>query len=380
MEPGAMASPIRSLHRSRPWIRKQDSTSDAPIDESDGDRSAAAQPPCDERTQKFSVKNHSIRQELTEATLDITVIVCTFNRCQTLANALDSIAKSILPDSTTWETLVVDNNSTDQTAETVQNFCRRYPGRFRYVFETRQGKSYALNTGILESRGATLVFMDDDTTAEPTWLERLTAPLSDSAWSGSGGPVILQWSSSRPRWLKMDTMVAPLVGFNPNREAGETRDTLFGGNMAFRRTMFQKHGVFRTDFGPSPNRETPRQNEDTEFVRRLLAARECLFYEPSAVVFHPVPASRLRKRYFLGWWLDKGRADILMLGFPPDVKWSLGGIPLSFVRRAIHWTARWLIALEPSERFSSRLRVQWLLGMMIECRRLSKSVLPTKFG
>jgi glucosyl-dolichyl phosphate glucuronosyltransferase len=375
-----MASAIRSLLTNRLWARKQDSTSVPAMGGSDGDRSAAPQRQRDERTQKFSAKNHSVCQELIEATMDITVIVCTFNRCHTLANALDSIAKSMLPDSTTWETLVVDNNSTDQTAETVQNFSCRYPGRFRYVFEPRQGKSYALNTGILESRGATLVFMDDDTTVEPTWLERLTAPLSDSAWSGSGGPVILQWSSSRPRWLRMDTMAAPLVGFDPNREAGEIRETLFGGNMAFRRTMFQKHGVFRTDLGPSPNRETPRQNEDTEFVRRLLAAGECLFYEPLAVVFHPVPINRLRKRYFLGWWFDKGRADILMLGFPPNVKWSLGGVPLSFVRRILHWTARWIIALEPSERFASRLKVQWLLGMIIECRRSSKSVLPAKFG
>jgi glucosyl-dolichyl phosphate glucuronosyltransferase len=309
--------------------------------------------------------------------MDVTVVVCTYNRCESLANALDSVAKSILADSTTWEILVVDNNSTDQTAETVRKLCRGYPGRFRYVFEARQGKSYALNTGILESRGATLAFLDDDTTVEPTWLQRLTAPLCDSVWSGSGGPVILQWSSPRPRWLRMDIMAAPLVAFNPNREAGEIRESLFGGNMAFRRTMFEKYGVFRTDLGPSADRETPRQNEDTEFVRRVLAAGECLFYEPSAVVFHGVPVSRLQKQYFLGWWLDKGRADIRMLGVPPEVKWFLGGIPLCFVRRIIHWTARWIIALEPSERFSSRLKVQWLLGMIIECRRRSsKSVLP----
>ena len=299
-----------------------------------------------------------------------------------MASALDSVAKSILPDFTVWEILVVDNNSTDQTAETVQNFCRRYPGRFGYVFEPRQGKSYALNTGILESRGAILAFMDDDTTVEPTWLQRLTDPLCDSAWSGSGGPVILQWSSPRPRWLRMDSMAAPLVGFNPNREAGEIRESLFGGNMALRRTMFEKYGIFRTDLGPGSSGETPRQNEDTEFVRRVLAAGERLFYEPSAVVFHPVPASRLQKRYFLRWWLDKGRADIRMLGVPPEVKWSLGGIPLCFVRRLMHWTARWIIDLEPSERFSSRLKVQWLLGMIIECRRRSsKDVLSVeKFG
>jgi glucosyl-dolichyl phosphate glucuronosyltransferase len=309
--------------------------------------------------------------------MDLTVIVCTYNRAESLANALESIGKSIFPDSTTWEILVVDNNSTDQTPRIVQNLCCRYPGRFRYVFEPRQGKSFALNTGIRESRGAILAFADDDTTVESTWLHRLIAPLRDSAWSGSGGPVILQWDCPRPRWLTMDIMAAPLVGFNPEREAGEIREPLFGGNMAFRRTIFEKYGGFRTDLGPSPKGRTPRQNEDTEFVRRVLAAGERLFFEPSAVVFHSVPSSRLKKSYFLAWWLDKGRADIRMLGISPDAKWFFGGIPLSFVRRIVHWTARWLIALNPSERFSNRLKAQWLLGMIIECRCQPRSaVLP----
>jgi glycosyltransferase involved in cell wall biosynthesis len=45
---------------------------------------------------------------------------------------LENVAASILPQSVEWEVLVVDNNSRDQTREVVQDFCRRYPGRFRY--------------------------------------------------------------------------------------------------------------------------------------------------------------------------------------------------------------------------------------------------------
>jgi glycosyltransferase involved in cell wall biosynthesis len=306
--------------------------------------------------------------------VDITVILCTHNRSEYLAKALDSIAKSILPQSTTWEVLVVDNNSSDQTAETVKDFRRRYPNRFRYLFEPQPGKSHALNAAIRESQGAVLAFVDDDITVEPTWLERLAAPLRDSSWSGSGGPVILEWSSPKPRWLPVDGMDAPLVGFNPDRQAGGISEAFFGGNMAFRRPIFERYGVFRTDLGPSPNRETPRANEDTEFVRRVIAGGERLFYEPSAVVFHPVPVSRLRKEYFLDWWFDKGRGDILMLGIPPEVKWTIGGVPLSFVRRIIRWTAQWMITLEPSKRFSNRLKVQVLLGMIFQCRGSSKAV------
>ena len=69
--------------------------------------------------------------------MNVTVIICTYNRCQSLAKALGSVASSVLPDSVEWEVLVVDNNSKDQTPEVVDGFSRRHPGRFRYLFEAR---------------------------------------------------------------------------------------------------------------------------------------------------------------------------------------------------------------------------------------------------
>ena len=108
-----------------------------------------------------------------------TVILCTYNRCQVLRAALQSLAASELPDSIQWEVLVVDNNSTDQTRQVVEEFCRRCPGRFRYIFEPHPGKSFALNRGIQEAKGEVLAFTDDDVSVEPTWLQNLTASLND---------------------------------------------------------------------------------------------------------------------------------------------------------------------------------------------------------
>ena len=67
--------------------------------------------------------------------MNITVILCTYNRCQILVKALSSVALSRLPEPVAWEVLVVDNNSRDRTRDVVADFCRRYPGRFRYLFE-----------------------------------------------------------------------------------------------------------------------------------------------------------------------------------------------------------------------------------------------------
>src|SRR5207248_1880145 len=58
----------------------------------------------------------------------ITVILCTYNRCRSLQKALSSAAALVLPESVEWEILVVDNNSNDQTRETVKDSIRRLPG------------------------------------------------------------------------------------------------------------------------------------------------------------------------------------------------------------------------------------------------------------
>src|SRR5208282_6191977 len=136
--------------------------------------------------------------------MDITVILCTYNRCESLARALDSVAAQILPESIEWEVLVTDNNSNDQTRDVVKDRCHRYPGHFRYLFESQQGKSHALNAGIREARGDILAFTDDDVTVEPTWLRTLTSPLQKSEWAGSGGRIQLDRALSPPRWLALD--------------------------------------------------------------------------------------------------------------------------------------------------------------------------------
>src|SRR5271165_2674235 len=94
--------------------------------------------------------------------MKLSAVLCTYNRCRSLRRALESLSVSILPESIEWEVLVVDNNSSDQTEAVVEDFSRRYPGRFRYLFEPRQGKSYALNAAILAARGDVLAFTDDD--------------------------------------------------------------------------------------------------------------------------------------------------------------------------------------------------------------------------
>jgi glucosyl-dolichyl phosphate glucuronosyltransferase len=302
----------------------------------------------------------------------ITVILCTYNRCQFLAKALESVAVSRLPPSVDWEVLVVDNNSSDQTRSVVQDFSRRYPDRFRYLFESRPGKSFALNAGVREARGVILAFMDDDVTVESTWLQNLTAELHSGEWAGAGGPIFPERSfSSFPRWLHPDLphSLGPLALFNPGPDPAALSQSPFGTNMAFRKEIFDRFGYFRTDLGPQP--DSILRGEDTEFGKRILTAGLRLRYEPSAKVFHAVREERLQKRYFLAWWFDKGRSDLREFGIPPEFRYFVGGVPLRLIRRLTVWTLRWIFAVKPSRRFFCNTQVRCLLGQIVESHRLS---------
>jgi glycosyltransferase involved in cell wall biosynthesis len=308
----------------------------------------------------------------------ITVILCTYNRCLSLATALNSVAASQVPSSIPWEVLVIDNNSSDRTRDVVEDFSRRNPGRFRYLFEARQGKSFALNRGVREASGDVLAFMDDDVTVEPSWLTKLTAPLQSDRWAGAGGRVIPLWNANRPKWLfDAGESLAPLVSFNAGEQGGKLHEPPFGTNMAFRKKTFEKYGDFRTDMGPRP--DSAIRGEDTEFGRRVLNGGEQLYYEPAAVVYHPVTPDRLTKRYFLRWWFDKGRAQVLE--FPEHDAHMLAGIPLYLFKRLLADAFRWTVAFEPSRRFDYKRQVWGQVGEITERCRLAlgkQGFRPTK--
>jgi glycosyltransferase involved in cell wall biosynthesis len=304
----------------------------------------------------------------------ISLILCTYNRCRSLAQALESVAASIMPNSVEWDVLVADNNSKDQTKEVVEDFGRRYPGRFQYMFVSQQGKSHALNAAIRAARGDVLAFTDDDVTVEPSWLENLTAPFEDSKWSGTAGQIRLGGHFSPPSWLPISgafNLGGSIVQFDEGKEQAELKRAPFGANMAFRKSMFTKYGDFRTDLGRKG--KSLIGNEDTELGERLLAAGEHLCYVPTAIVNHPVLPERLTKRYFRAYWFSYGRSVARQAG----TRLPLWKIPWHYLRqfkRKLHWMhvvdRHWV--KNPHGRFFCETLICQMAGEMLETYQKSK--------
>jgi hypothetical protein len=195
-------------------------------------------------------------------------------------------------------------------------------------------------------------------------------------WAGAAGRVFPEQTFSPPSWLACEGRysLGPLALFDLGPEAHELMEPPFGNNMAFRKALFEKYGGFRTGLGPRFTKLDPRKvGEDSEFSVRLLDAGERLWYEPSAIVYHAVPADRIQKEYFLEWWFDKSRSQIRVYGIPRDTKLCVAGIPLYLFRRLAVWSLRWIFGTNPARRFSAKLSVWRIAGAIFESYRQSRS-------
>src|SRR3982751_1264213 len=132
--------------------------------------------------------------------MDASVVVCTYNRCQSLQRTLGAIAQQNVPTGVDWELLVVDNNSGDGTKQVVEAFCTQFP-RARYCFERNQGLSHARNAGIRAARGNVILFTDDDVAPEAVRLRRINDGMAATHCDACGGYIAPVWETPPPRWL-----------------------------------------------------------------------------------------------------------------------------------------------------------------------------------
>src|SRR6266540_2548384 len=124
----------------------------------------------------------------------ISAIICTYNRANSLQKTLKSLEDLVVPANLSWELIVVDNNSRDDTRAVVEGFARTARFPVRYVFAGRQGLCHARNTGITVARGEVMAFTDDDVTVDPCWLWHLKRTFDQCDCMGVAGRIVPVWT------------------------------------------------------------------------------------------------------------------------------------------------------------------------------------------
>jgi glycosyltransferase involved in cell wall biosynthesis len=296
---------------------------------------------------------------------DVSIIVGTKNR----AASLDRALASILSLSGSFELIVSDNASTDETRACIERWCGR-DDRVRYVYEPRPGVAHARNTAVAIARAPIVAFLDDDEEATPEWLAAVTGAFDQHPEiEAIGGPLLPVWATPPPAWLRgrdLGGVVSLIDGGDRPFRVGARRWFCFAsGNLALRRDTLLRLGGFNGSY---------RRSEDRELlVRLMLQGGEGLFV-PSMAVLHHVEGQRLTRAYFRWWYATEGSMrggfafeELFLTGptlrpLPADAPRVLGVAPVIY-KRLLAAIVRWTIAMlrwRPDAAFRHELRVRYL--------------------
>lgn len=225
----------------------------------------------------------------TSTELQISVVVCTYNRSDLLAQVLETLCAQAV-DPTTYEVIVVDNNSKDDTAAVTAKFAAQYPN-VRYCFEASPGASFARNRGWQEARGQYVAYTDDDCKCPPQWLAIAQEIIATRAPTVFGGPYFAFYNVEKPTWFKdaygssVETPVARNLTLSEH---------LAEGNMFVDRRVFAQFGGFRTDLGPSGNAIGFGEGTDWLIRGRKQAPDTVVYYDPRLFVYHLVRPEKFK--------------------------------------------------------------------------------------
>jgi len=231
------------------------------------------------------------RREVLADAPHITVVICTRERPDALARALDSLLAQVYPD---FRVLVVDNAPvTGATAEVVREAARRGP--VEYLVEPKGGLSFARNAAVAAAPGEILAWLDDDEYADPNWLAEVARALAEHPEADvvSGVIVPAELETRAQLWFEQFGGHSKGRGFRPDVFSPGTahiQSPLYplppfgtGANMTFRAGVIERIGGFDTALGAG----TPAMgSEDTLAFTQVLVGGGTIVYQPTAVTHH----------------------------------------------------------------------------------------------
>jgi len=237
----------------------------------------------------------------------LSVIICSRNRAHEIVNCLPGVAEQAKNFSDV-EVIIVDNGSTDNTKEVVQQMSASLQYPFNYIFEPIAGLCQARNRGRQEAKGTVLAYLDDDAILKDGWVERIRKHFSEKKSDCLGGKVSIELGGEMPfvfeenmHWFFM----ASNLGEQPRPLVHPEHPT--GCNMAFTTDVFDAISGFNTNL--------KLYGDETDFFRRVNEKKFSVYYDPAVEVSQFIPKERLTKEDLKdkSYKWGKGAATLWML-------------------------------------------------------------------
>ncbi len=304
--------------------------------------------------------------------IDVSVAISTYNRCELLPTALESVLAQEM-DGVRYEVIIVDNNSTDETRQVVESYIARGHANLRYVFEGQQGISHGRNAGVANARAPIIAFTDDDVHVAPDWVASIKRAFDEHPEVDCvGGKVLAKWESEPPSWLTRDHW-SPLAlldyGDSPFYVNLENQMCLITANAAFRRDVVRRVGLFSPRF----QHVGVSSVDDHEFQVRFWNAGGQGLYDPRLVVIADVQLNRMAKSYHRKWHLSHGRqlANMRLEDVERSARGRLFDVPAHLYKQAAVDAAAWLkhsLRGNANEAFRHETQLRSFLGFFRQRR------------
>lgn len=232
----------------------------------------------------------------------ISVIICCYNSAKLLPQTLKHIAGQIRLEQIKWEVLIIDNNSNDNTVETVKNEISKnnYTFDYRIISELQQGLSHARKAGIQNAQYSYLLFCDDDNWLEQNYLRNAYDIMETNPSIGVlGGKNLATSDVEFPEWFeKVKNNYA--VG-EQNDKSGDITDRgyVWGAGSVYRReilvAILEKniHTLLTDRKGTELS-----SGGDSEMCQWNIILGLKLWYDESLVLHHFITRNRLTKEYY----------------------------------------------------------------------------------
>lgn len=229
------------------------------------------------------------------------VTAFTFDRLGSIEEIVESMRHQTVAPA---ETLLVIDYAPDLEEE-----CRRRWPDIRVIPNAAErGSCGGRNTGVAESAGEVVAFLDDDAIPDHDWIESLSADFADPRVIGVAGGVNPRWLDRRPTWFppEFDWVVGCMHSGMP-KEREPVRNAI-AANMAIRREEMLAVGGLRKEF--SRIEKNAAGGEETDLCIRLTERwpERMILFDPAPAVEHCVPPERGELRYFITRCFAEGRS------------------------------------------------------------------------
>jgi len=235
--------------------------------------------------------------------IDFTVAICTHNGASRLPDVLHCLKSQIGLDSIQWEVLVIDNNSSDNTASLVYSYQARWSNShpLRYFFEPKLGLANARQRAITEAQGEFVGFLDDDNLAEPDWVAAAVAFGRSHPQAGAYGSRIFgKFEGTPPENFEQIAPFLAVIDRGEKPRFYEPRKKVLppGAGLVFRRQAWLENVPEQCFLqGRASGYKLP--GEDLEALLYVQRAGWEVWYNSAMKVHHQIPHWRLEKSYLL---------------------------------------------------------------------------------